>query len=270
MTKNTNKPARSSHLRWVKLADLKVNPVAQREFRPAWAKDILNRFDLDKFQVPHVNHRADDGGLYIMEGQHGTWAYRQWIGDDEQQIQVWQYEGLTEQEEAEFFLSLNNKKNVGALDKFKVAVVAGRELESDIDRIVRANKCRVTTNKDVSGAISAVGALTSIYSKFGGVTLGEAIRTIRDSFGDGGYERTNLLGVAMFLARYQDADRDRLTAALRSLPNGSKGLIQMTNLVKEQMGTRADESAAGAVTDLYNKGRGGKKVPSWWRAEAFA
>lgn len=268
MSKSTKRPARQSHLKWVRLGDLSVNPVAQREFRPGWGRQILANFDLDKFQVPHVNRRAD-GSLFIMEGQHGTWAYRQWIGDDNQQVQVWLYDGLTEQEEAEFFLSLNNKKSIGALDKFKVAVVAERELEADIDRIVRANGCKISGSGQTANSISAVGALTRIYNKFGGGTLGETLRVIRDSFGDGGFERVNLLGVAMFLARYQDADRSHLVKQLASLRNGSKGLIQKANLIRAQMGVRPDEASAAAVTDIFNAGRGGKKVPDWWKSEAL-
>ena len=46
-----------------------------------------------------------------MEGQHGTWAYREFFlfGED-QKIQVWLYDGLTEQEEAEFFLSSTTRR----------------------------------------------------------------------------------------------------------------------------------------------------------------
>lgn len=268
-THPSKRPARNSHLKWVKLSELNVNPVAQREFRPAWGKAILAMFDIDKFQVPHVNQR-EDGTLYIMEGQHGIWAYRQWIADDEQQIQVWLYEGLTEEEEAEFFLSLNNKKTVGALDKFKVAVVAGREVESDINRIVRSNGCVVTDNTATKNHISAVGALTTIYAKFGAAVLGETIRIIRDAFGDGGFERNNLLGVAMFLSRYQDADRVRLLHQLSGLRNGSKGLIQKSSLIKESMGVTLTEAAAAAVVEIYNSGRGGKKLPSWWKPSLVA
>lgn len=262
MTKRTsNRPARQSRLAWVNADDLKVNPVAQREFRPAWAQELLNTFDIDKFQVPHVNKRAD-GSHYIMEGQHSTWAYRQWIGEG-QKVQVWLYDGLTEEEEAEFFLSLNNKKSIDAMARFKVAVTAGRETESDIDRIVRAAGCTVN-NSTAPNAISAVGALRRIYDRHGPETLAKTLSTINKSFTDGGYERPVLLGIAMVLARYQDIDRARLVRQLAGIRNGWKGLVQATSLIKEQMGVTQPEAAAAAVVDFYNKGRG-RKLPSWWR-----
>ena len=267
MSKRTsNKPARQSRLAWVPADDLKVNPVAQREFRPAWAETILSKFDIDKFQVPHVNKRSD-GSLFIMEGQHGTWAYRQWLGEG-QKIQVWLYEGLTEEEEAEFFLSLNDKRAIDALSKFKVAVTAGREVESDIDRIVRAAGCTVN-NSVQSNAISAVGALLTIYNRHGAANLAQTLQTIRESFTDGGYERPVLLGISMVLARYSEADRKRLVRQLASIRNGWKGLIQRTSLIKDQMGVTQPEAAAAAVVEFYNKGRG-RKLPNWWREEIAA
>lgn len=264
MTKSTSpKSTRQSHLKWVSADDLRTNPVTQREFRPAWAQDILSRFDIDKFQVPHVNRRAD-GSLFIMEGQHGTWAYRQWLGDG-QKIQVWLYEGLTEQEEAEFFLSLNDKKAVDAMAKFKVSVTAGRADESDIDRIVRANGCTVGGSGD--HGITAVNALITIYSRYGGGVLGQTLRTIQGSFSDGGYERPVLLGIAMVLARYSDVDQVRLVTKLAGIRNGWKGLVQKTALIKEHMGVTQTEAAAAAVVEFYNAGRGGKKLPAWWRSD---
>lgn len=257
-----SQPTRQSRLAWVPADELKVNPVAQREFRIAWAQEILSMWDLDKFQVPHVNKR-DDGSLYIMEGQHGTWAYRHWLGEG-QQIQVWLYEGLTEEEEAKFFLSLNYKKAIDAMAKFKVSVTAGREVESDIDRIVRAAGCTVGTGSG-STQISAVGALLTIYNRHGAAVLAQTLHTIRDSFTDGGYERPVLLGIAMVLSRYPDVDRVKLVRQLAAIRNGWKGLIQQTTLLKEQMGVTQPEAAAAAVVTFYNKGRGARKLPSWWR-----
>lgn len=255
-----NGPARQSHLAWVEADDLQVNPVAQREFRPTWAQTILSKFDIDKFQVPHVNKRPD-GSLFIMEGQHSTWAYKHFVGEG-QKVQVWLYNGLTEQEEAEFFLSLNDKKGVDGLAKFKVAVTAGRPDECDIDRIVRANGC--TIGKSGGRGITAISALTTIYGRNGAANLGKTLRVIRDSFDDGGFERPVLLGISMVLARYSDVDDARLVKQLAAIRNGWKGLVQKTALIKAQMGVTQPEAAAAAVVEFYNAGRGGRKLPSWW------
>lgn len=265
MSKTNSGSARQAHLRWIPADEVQVNPVAQREFRPAHAASILSKFDIDKFQVPHVNER-EDGSYYVMEGQHSLWAYREFFGEG-QKVQVWLYSGLTEEQEAEFFLSLNDKKAVDSMTKFRAGVTANRHEESDIDRVVRANGC-IVTNTAGDNHIGAVGALQSIYRGHGAAVLGQTLRVIRASFGDGGYERPVLLGIAGVLARYSDIDGDRLVRQLASIRNGWKGLIQRTALIREQYGVSQAEAAAAAVVEFYNAGRGGKKVPAWWKEAA--
>lgn len=266
MTKSnpSRRPQRSARLAWVRCGDINVNPAAQREFRPLHAQNLLNEFDIDKFQAPHVNKRAD-GSLYVMEGQHSIWAYRNFFGEDAE-VQVWIYDDLGEPKEADYFLSLNNKKNVDAMAKFKAAVTAGRAEECDIDRIVRANGCVVSSNAS-DNAIQAIGALVTIYQRFGARVLGQTLRVIRGSFVDGGFERPVLIGTAMVLARYADSiDEDRLISKLASIRNGWKGLVQRTNNIKAAQGTTQAEAAAAAVVEFYNAGRGGVKLMTWWAA----
>lgn len=258
------KPARQCHLQWVKADELRVNPVAQREFRPAWANHLLQNFDLDKLQVPHVNKRPD-GSLYIMEGQHSTWAYRQWLGEG-QLIQVWLYNGLSEPEEAEFFLSLNDRKSIDLMSRFRSGVTAARPVDCDIDRIVRSNGCTVSHNK-TDNAIPAIGTLRTIYTRHGGHVLGQTIRIVRDAFGAGGYERPILLGVAGVLARYSEqVDEQRLVEKLSAVRLGWKGVMHQARQLMDSHGSTLGEAAGAAVVEIYNRGRGGVKLMTWWSA----
>lgn len=265
---NKDKTTQGSKIRKVWIDDLKVNPVTQREFKPAWANEILRDFDPIKYQRPHVSKRAD-GTLYIVEGQHGTWAKRQYVGENHQ-IEVELYEGLTEEQEADLFLSLNNKKSVDIMSRFKVGVTAGREIECDIDRIVRANGCNVNVSQGANNAIAAVGTLTTIYTKFGPQVLGETLRIIGDSFAEGGYERPILIGISQVLARFPDADRVRLVTRLSGLRNGWNGVIQKMTTIRTATGCNVQDGAAAAVVEIYNTGRGGKKLPNWFRDDIAA
>jgi len=260
----TTKPARQCHLQWVPVDDLVVNPVAQRDFIPVWAQWLYDHFDLDKMQVPHINERPD-GSRAIMEGQHTIWAYRQWVGEG-QQIQAWLYHGLSEPEEAEYFLSLNDKKAIKPMPKFRAAITAERPVECDIDRIVRLAGCTIGGGNGGTH-IQALGALRTIYDRDGGPALGVTLRVVRDSFADGGYERPVLLGVAMVLARYPEIDIPTLVKRLAGIRNGWKGLIQKTSQIRAAMGCGQSEACAAAVIEVYNAGRG-KKLPSWWRDAA--
>jgi len=128
---------RTARLRWVPLAQMRVNPLAQRDLRPARVSRLAAVFDLEQMGAPTVSARGD--WYYVIDGQHRVEALKQWLGTwQDQQIQCWTYEGLTEAQEAEVFLKLNDVLAVPAFAKFKVSVQAGRSGEADVDRIVRA------------------------------------------------------------------------------------------------------------------------------------
>ena len=259
----TATPKRRSKLTTVRVGSLGVSPITQREFNLGWAEQILGSWDLDKYQAPHVSQRAD-GSLYIMEGQHGTWAYRETYGEDAK-VQAWLYEGLSEQEEADFFLALNNKKAIHPLDRYKVAVIAGREPEASVDQIIRRAQCTISGNR-TPGAIAAVGSVLAAYNQHGAANLARTIAVLRDSFGDAGYEAQLIRGMSMVLARYPLIETDRLVLALANHRNGPKGVIQRAALIKASMGepTR-NECTAAAFVEAYNKGRRGRAVlSSWW------
>ena len=262
----TQKATRGAHLQWVPLADIVVNERAQREFRQQWAESILSHFDIDKLQFPTVSLR--DGRYYVVDGQHSLWAYKMWLGSwEDQKIQCMVHKGLSEEQEAELFLSLNNKKPIPVFDRFRVAVAAGRYEECDIDRIVRASGCKISQNKSITGAISAVSALTSVYRDQGAEVLGAMIRTIRDAFGDAAYESAIMRGIGLVLGRYPTIDRARFTVALHDVHAGSKGILNAAHVLRQQAGGSQAESVAAACVNVYNRSKG-PKLPSWWVAAA--
>lgn len=265
MTNVTNltspKATRGGHLEWVPLDQIHINAAAQREFSEPWALHILKSFDIDKLQYPTVNLR--DGVYYVVDGQHSLWAYKMWLGSwEDQKIQCMVHKGLTEAQEAELFLSLNNKKSVSVFDKFRVGVNAGRPEECDIDRIVRANQCVITRNRSQSGAISAVGALRTIYRDHGAEVLGATVRIIRDAYGDAGYEAPILRGVAAVLNRFPALDRVRLQLALHDAHAGSKGLLNSAAAIRKNVGGTQVDAVAQAIVKIYNRSKG-SKLPTW-------
>ena len=156
---------RAARLRWVPLTQMRVNPLAQRELRPARVSRLAAEFDVEQMGTPTVSHRGD--WYYLIDGQHRIEALKIWLGTwEDQQIQCWCYEGLSEADEAEVFLKLNDTLTVRCFDRFKVAVQAGRTTEADIDRIVRALGLRISANRG-SGGISAAGTLARVYARGG-------------------------------------------------------------------------------------------------------
>lgn len=254
---------REARLRWVPIADMRVNPVAQRELRDYRVDRLVANFDLEQIGTPTVNER--DGVYYVIDGQHRIEALKR-MGWVDQQIQVWCYVGLTEQEEAEKFLKLNDSLAVDAFSKFKTAVTAGREMEVDIDRIVRAQGLNIGRHES-DGTIRAVGKLQSVYNRGGAETLGRTLRIVRDSFGDPGLEGLVIDGIGLLCSRYNgELDEKKAIEKLSAVRGGVNGVLGRAETLHRATGNAKAHCVAAAAVEAINRGKGGKKLPDWWVA----
>jgi hypothetical protein len=254
---------RAATLRWVPIAEMRVSPLAQRELRQARVDRIVASFDLEQIGTPTVSHRGEH--YYVIDGQHRIEALRQLSWGD-QSLQCWTYTGLSEEDEAERFLKLNDTLAVDAYSKFKVSVQAGRGDESDIDRIVRAARLRVTLDKQ-PGAIRAVGTLKRIYSRSGPATLAQTLRICRDAYGDHGMEAAVLDGIGLLCQRYEgQLDEIRTMEKLAGAHGGVNGLLGKAENMRRQTGNPRGQCVAAAAVEIYNSGKGGRKLPSWWKS----
>jgi uncharacterized protein DUF6551 len=260
-----NRKSREARLQWVPLALMVVSPVAQREITPSRVDKMVANFDLEKLGTPTVNRR--DAKWWIVDGQHRVEALRA-IGWADQQIQCWTYDGLTEEEEAEAYLSLNDVLPQKAYDKFRISITAGREAECDIDRIVRSQDLVVSRDK-IDGSVSCVGTLLKIYHRDGAKVLRRALRIAYDAFGNTGLEVAVLDGMGLLCGRYNGDLEDQVaTAKLGKIQRGADGLMQKAELIRRSTGIQRSQAVAAAAVEIINAGRGGKKLPSWFREDA--
>src|SRR5574342_399774 len=112
---------RRAVLTWVPLKAMRVNPLAQRDLNEARVDRLVTEFDLEQFGAPTVNHRDDH--YNIIDGQHRIEALKRWFGEgawEDQQVQCFTYGGLSEDQEAEVFLRLNDTLTVNVFTKFKI------------------------------------------------------------------------------------------------------------------------------------------------------
>ena len=58
---------RAARLRWVPLTRMRVNPLAQRELRPARVSRLAAEFDVEQMGTPTVSHRG--AWYYLIDGQ---------------------------------------------------------------------------------------------------------------------------------------------------------------------------------------------------------
>jgi hypothetical protein len=259
-----NRVEREATLRWVPIGLMAVSPLAQRELNQSRVDHLVATFDLEKIGTPTVNHR--NGVWFIIDGQHRVETLRA-IGWGDQQIQCWAYEGLTEQEEAEKFLGLNDYLAVNALAKFRVAVQAGRETECDVDRVVRG--CGLVVSRDKTpGAVGAVGTLLRVYERAGAGVLRQTLITVRDAYGDAGMEAAVIDGIGLFCQRYAgEMDPATVVARLSGAHGGVNGLLGAAENLRRTTGNYKNHCVAAAAVEIVNRGRGGKKLPSWWRED---
>ena len=261
------KVERSAHLRWVPLGRMRVNPLAQRDLNQARVDKLVAEFDPEQLGTPVVNHRGEC--FYVIDGQHRFEALKVWLGEgwQSQQVQCEVYEGMSEAEEAEVFLKRNDTLAVHAFAKFRVAVQAGRSDESSIDAVVRRCGLRICQDRG-NGAVSAVGTLVRVYRRADAATLARTLLVIRDAYGDAGLESVVIDGLSLLCHRYNgELDDARLVARLSGAHAGVNGLLNKAEVLRNQTGNPKGHCVAAAAVEIYNGGRGGKKLPSWWKTD---
>lgn len=261
-----NKVEREARLAWVPLAKMRINPLAQRKYDPAWVNKLYAEFNPERIGKPVVNLR--DGLAYVCDGQHRIAALKLWLGDwEDQSVFCEIYEGLTEQQEADAFLFLNNRKNISTFAKFMTAITAGWPKECDINRIVRAQGLCISRNRD-NGAIGAVRSLERVYD-LGPSVLAQSLRVVRDAYGDSGFRLgVTVEGLALVCQRYNgEFDEATATQRLSGAYGGLNGLMNNAETLRLRTGWPRAHAIAAAVVDIYNRGRGGRKLQPWADAD---
>lgn len=259
------KAQRAARLRWVPINQMKVNPLAQRELNPARVDRLANEFDLEQMGFPTVSMR--ESSYFIIDGQHRIEALRA-IGFGDESIQCQTYEGLTEQDEAEMFLKLNDYLAIPVIPKFRAALTAGRQAESDIDRIVRSLGL-IVSKDSLPGAIRAVGTLKRVYARSGPGVLSRTLRLVRDAYGDSGMEASVIDGIGLLCQRYNgELDASVALDKLSRVHGGVNGLLGKAETLRRSTGNQKNHCVAAAAVEIINAGKGGKKLGSWWKQDA--
>lgn len=260
---------RAARLTWVSLGLTRYPTMAQRDrINQGRVNGIAANMDLEQLGTPTVNKR---GGLfYVLDGMHRIEGYKTWIGEgwENQQLQCWTYDGLSETEEAETFLKLNDTLSVHAFDRFRIGFNADRREEVEIAAIVQTAGLTISQSR-AEGTIGAVGALRRVYHREGHAVLARTLGIIRDAYGTPGLESQVIDGIGLLCGRYNgELDTAVAVARLSSVTGGLGGLMNRAYMAKNQTNAHLNQCVAAAAVELINRGKGGKKLPSWWKGEA--
>lgn len=254
---------RVAHLRWVPVDDIRIPPLAQREkINQAKVARMAEEFDPELLGSPTVNKR--DGHHWVLDGMHRVEVMRM-VGWGDQSIQCWTYEDLSQAEEAEMFLRLNDSLPVPAFDRFTKGVNAGREVPCEINRIVLANDL-VVSRDHIPGAIRAVSALQKVYERSDSTTLGRTLRIIRDAYGDPGMESLVIDGIGHVCERYNGLLNDEeATVTLARAHGGVGGLLNKAEQIRRATGHQKAHCMAAAAVEIINgKRKRTERLPDWW------
>lgn len=252
---------RVARLRWVPIAEMRVNPKAQREFNPAQAEKYAADFDFEGMGFPVLNLR--EGVWFIVDGQHRIAALKL-IGYGDQQVQCECFEGLTEAQEADLFLIRDDRRKVSSFERFGIAVTAQWETQVDVNRIVQGLGLAVS-QQGTPRTIGSATTLVRVYERGGPKTLSRTLKIIRDGIGDDGFDQFIIGGVGLLTQRYNgQLDDAQVISKLAVLKKPVSTIHQKAETIRSRTGTTKTQAVAAAVVDIVNAGKGGKKLPSWW------
>lgn len=254
---------------WIQLGMTRINPLAQRELVPNRVNALVAKFDPEQLGLPTANLR--DGHWWIIDGQHRIEALKAWLGDgwEEQHVLVSAYEGLTEAEEADTFLKVNDAMAVNAFSKFRVGVKAKRPDETGVMKIVTNLGLRITRDRNDDAGIMAAGSLLRIYRDLGPTVLARALAVLHGAYGRTGLDAVPLRGMALLVARYDEAvEDDLMVQRLKAAAGGVGAVLNKAERMRKETGNQKIHCVAAALVDTYNsKAPRGEKLVSWWRVQ---
>jgi hypothetical protein len=260
-----------SQIGFVPMGKMAVSEQAQRSLDKNRVEHLLANFDPELLGSLHVSQR--DGRYFIIDGQHRFDTVKQWMGDgwEVQQLRCHIYTNLNEAQEADMFLRLNDAKPVGSFDKFEKAVVAGREREMAINKIVHDCGFKIArTRKNYEGAIGSVSALGRVFDKYGPLPLANSLIVAHAAFGEPGLEGYIVEALGMIWHRYGKLlNKDELSSAISEVRGGLKTFVNRTNVARQKYGRSRPVCFAAVVVDAYNSSlgpRSAKRLASWWQS----
>jgi len=234
---------------------------AQRPYNSKWAHEIAENFDPDKFDPLVVTKPNGEGVYHIIEGQHRRHAleiYAAKCGDkaENEQAPCRVIEEADPARAAEIWLGINaGRKSIRPIQEFLVAVIANRDVEVAINRIVTRVGYRVSAAK-LENTISAVSALKMVYNRHGAETLEKTLRVLNSIWGSDPQAVTSpiLRGFGIFLHEFGS----HVTVRRLNQQVGEKftpwKFQDAAEARKQSTLERLDEAIAELLVREYNRG----------------
>lgn len=230
---------------------LRCNSRVQRSTIPARVNKLVREWSLDNVGALTVS--IHDRAAWIIDGQH-RWlaAMERGLGDTKAFCHV--YRGLSEKQEAELFLALNDSRTVSSLDKYLVGIVAEDEMCLGIRDSLAKYGLRIGPS---NGDVRCIAEAIALYEKSPEL-LDDVFATLIAAWGTRAtaVERVIVAGVGIVMGRYNgELDRSVLVAKLAKYRGGSAALVGDARGLTDYRPISVRRAAAEIIVDAYNKGR---------------
>lgn len=243
------------HFELVPIKDLVSNQEYQRNLSMAHVKKAVENFDLNQINPIKVSRR--NGVNYVFNGQHTAEIIAMVSGSRDTPVWCMIYDELDYTEEADIFANqMKNVKPLAPIEIFNANCEAGNNKELVIRGLVESYNLKVMASS-AHGSIAAVGALESIYDKYGYEMLDHVLKLIIATWqGEPKSFSANIMnGIARLLYAYGETIKDSVFKEKL----GETSIKEVTKLAKER---RAGSLGyAEAMLIFYSKKM--KNPPSW-------
>ncbi len=235
------------HFELIPIKDLVSNQEYQRNISMIHVNKAVADFDLNQINPVKVSRR--NGVNYVFNGQHTAEIVATASGSRETPVWCMVYDDLEYAEEADIFANqMKNVKPLSPLEIFKANCEAGNDTELQIKGLVESYELHVAPSS-VPNSIVAVGALESIYIKYGYAMLDRVIGLIVMTWeGEPKSFSGNIMnGIARLLYAYGDNIKDEIFKE-------KLGEVSIKEIVKTARERRAGSLGyAEAMLIFYNK-----------------
>ena len=232
---------------------------AQRRLKSdAHATNIAANFDPEKFGTIVVTLPDDRGFYHVIDGFNRVQAVMIAWNDKEQMVPCQVLPIKDPIRAAQIFLGLNRgRKPVTAIDNFRVGVRAGDPDKVEINKIIKGLGYRVDPhNNKTEGCISAVGALSSVYHRFGPGILKSTLEVLQATWGldSNAVSSPHIQGYAYFLAQYGDkANWGRLKDVIQKRFTPGQ-LLGAARTLRESQRNGLNDAVVHVILNAYNRG----------------
>ena len=176
MSEEFNEFVPNVHFELIPIKDLVSNQEYQRNLSMQHVHKAVENFDLNQVNPIKVSRR--DGVNYVFNGQHTAEIIAEASGSRETPVWCMIYDDLEYSEEADIFANqMKNVKPLSPYEIFNANCEAGNDKELMIRGLVESYNLKITSRQE-PGSICAVGALESIYEKYGYDILDHVLRLI--------------------------------------------------------------------------------------------